>query len=38
MKLDEVCLLTGDVIRLANFYRQLLDLAEGNTLYLRFFS
>lgn len=30
MKLGEVCLLTGDVIRLANFYRQLLDLPEGS--------
>ena len=29
MKLGEVCLLTSDVIRLANFYRQLLDLPEG---------
>lgn len=38
MKLGEVCLLTGDVIRLANFYRQLLDLPDGNTLYLRSFS
>ena len=28
MKLGEVCLLTGDVCRLADFYRKLLDLSE----------
>ena len=30
MKLGEVCLLTSDVIRLADFYRKLLDLPEGD--------
>lgn len=30
MKLGEVCLLTSDVIRLAAFYRRLLDLPEGD--------
>lgn len=28
MKLGEVCLLTGDVCRLADFYRQLLNIPE----------
>ncbi len=28
MKLGEVCLLTGDVRRLADFYRRLMDLPE----------
>ncbi len=28
MKLGEVCLLTGDVCRLADFYRRLLDIHE----------
>ena len=30
MKLGEVCLMTGDVIRLTTFYRQLLDLPQGD--------
>lgn len=30
MKLGEVCLLTGDVNRLASFYRRLLELPEGD--------
>ena len=29
MKLGEVCLLTGDVIRLADFYRKLLGIKSG---------
>lgn len=28
MKLGEVCLLTGDVCRLADFYRKLMDMEE----------
>ena len=28
MKLGEVCLLTGDVCRLADFYRKLMDIEE----------
>lgn len=31
MKLGEVCLMTSDVIRLADFYRQLLDLPQGDS-------
>lgn len=31
MKLGEVCLLTGDVCRLADFYRKLMDIRETNT-------
>lgn len=31
MKIGEVCLMTGDVIRLANFYRQLFRI-EGDCL------
>ena len=30
MKLGEVCFLTDDVVRLANFYKQLLDIDHGN--------
>lgn len=30
MKLGEVCLLTSDVIRLANFYKQLLDIDNNS--------
>ena len=30
MKLGEVCFLTNDVIRLADFYKQLLDIDNGN--------
>lgn len=31
MKLGEVCLLTGDVIRLANFYKELLGTDNGSS-------
>ncbi len=30
MKLGEVCLLTTDVVRLANFYKRLLDIDNGS--------
>jgi len=30
MKLGEVCLLTSDVVRLAAFYRQLMDISESS--------
>ena len=30
MKVGEVCLLTGDVVRLANFYKALLDIENGS--------
>lgn len=30
MKIGEVCLLTNDVIRLANFYKALLDVDNGS--------
>ena len=30
MKIGEVCLLTGDVVRLANFYKALLGLDNGS--------
>lgn len=31
MKVGEVCLLTTDVVRLANFYKQLLDIENGSS-------
>lgn len=31
MKLGEVCLLTGDVVRLANFYKKLLGVENGSS-------
>lgn len=31
MKLGEVCLLTNDVIRLANFYKSLLDIENNSS-------
>ena len=30
MKLGEICLLTGDAIRLANFYKALLEIDNGS--------
>jgi len=30
MKVGEVCLLTGDVVRLANFYKELLGVDNGS--------
>ena len=31
MKIGEICILTNDVIRLARFYRNLLDISGNNT-------